>query len=82
MAASVPIVDNDTGSSKAKERVVVTAIGGVPGHWRRTTWKHRAVLYGIVIVLVSLFTVFLIRVSSDLQEDYNMDSIHETWDSF
>ena len=55
---------------------MVTAIGGgMPGHWRNTTAKQRAVLYTIVIVLVGAFTLFLFRLWAHLQEEYDPDKL-------
>lgn len=49
------------------------AFGGMPGHWRKTTAKQRAVLYAIVIVLVGAFTVFLFILWDHLQKEFDSD---------
>ena len=61
---------------------MVTAIAGMPGHWRKTTRKQRAILYGIVILVVGSFTIFLFRVLDKLEQEYSIEEFHKSWDSF
>lgn len=61
---------------------MVTAIGGIPGHWRKTTGKQRAILYTIVILVMGAFTIFLFRTLGQLEKEQNIENFHKSWDSF
>ncbi len=60
----------------------MTAIGGMPGHWRKTTSKQRAWLYIVVFAIMIAFTVFLwhlwdhfVKTHDDIDKD--QDTIYK-----